>query len=99
MRRSNGPGTQTQLIAHVRARGDTQMAASPPRTPKMLKSFTMPVDPTAFAGVPSVTALKPLPAAKVLLAAAMDRRVVCCDLTAEGSTPIRGTHLRWSHDN
>ena len=83
------------------------MAASQPRSPRLIKSFAMPVDPAAFAGVPSVTALKLLPAANVLLAAAMDRRVVCCDLAAEppppkmGATPapIVGKHLSWAHDN
>ena len=64
-------------------------------TPRLLKSFAMPVDPAAFAGVPSVTALKPLPGARVLLAAAMDRRVVCCEL--EGTA--RPKHLSWSHEN
>jgi WD40 repeat protein len=68
----------------------------PPRSPRLVKSFAMPVDPAAFAGVPSVTALKPLPSAKVLLAAAMDRRVVCCDLEAR---PPSAKHLKWSHDN
>jgi WD40 repeat protein len=56
----------------------------------------MPVDAAAFAGVPSVTALKPLPKAKVLLAAAMDRRVVCCDL---GDKPQLPKYLAWSHQN
>lgn len=79
-----------------------------PRSPRLIKSFAMPVDPAAFAGVPSVTALKLLPDAKVLLAAAMDRRVVACDLTAEpgppkppapGPAPIVGKHLGWAHDN
>jgi WD40 repeat protein len=59
----------------------------------------MPVDAAVFAGVPSVTALKPLPKANVLLAAAMDRRVVCCDLAAEGKGAIKGKHHSWSHDN
>jgi WD40 repeat protein len=63
----------------------------------------MPVDASAFAGVPSVTALKPLPKANVLLAAAMDRRVVSCDLAAltgkPGAAPvIPGKHLSWSHE-
>src|SRR4051812_49289422 len=79
-------------------REETLMAA----TPRLVKSFAMPVDPAAFSGVPSVTALKPLPKEKVLLAAAMDRRVVCCDLTAEPpkpGAPLTGKHLSWSHDN
>jgi WD40 repeat protein len=68
----------------------------------------MPVDPAVFNGVPSVTALKPLPQAKVLLAAAMDRRVVCCELPADAAkAPAQGQqppavtakHLSWSHDN
>jgi WD40 repeat protein len=60
----------------------------------------MPVDAAAFAGVPSVTALKPLPHAHVLLAAAMDRRVVSCNLAARpAATAIPATHLAWSHDN
>src|SRR5689334_18383421 len=83
-----------------------------PRSPRLIKTFAMPVDAAVFAGVPSVTALKPLPQAKVLLAAAMDRRVVCCDLEAEsppakpaapgapvGPAPVRGKHLGWSHEN
>src|SRR4051794_41221849 len=75
------------------------MAATPPRVPKLLRSFTMPVDPAVFAGVPSVTALKPLPSANVLLAAAMDRRVVCCDLSATGTGRLPAKHLAWSHEN
>jgi WD40 repeat protein len=54
------------------------------------------VNATAFAGVPSVTALKPLPKAKVLLAAAMDRRVVSCDLADKPQPP---KHLTWAHEN
>ena len=63
-------------------------------TPRLLKSFAMPVDPAAFAGVPSVTALKPLPGARVLLAAAMDRRVVMQDgriITDDGQAGREGT--------
>src|SRR5262245_12288040 len=59
----------------------------------------MPVDAAVFSGVPSVTALKPLPSADVLLAAAMDRRVVCCDLKADGPKRIPAKHLAWAHDN
>ncbi len=70
--------------------------AAPPR---LLKSYSMPVDPAVFNGVPSVTALKPLPAASVLLAAAMDRRVVCCDLKATGPNRIPAKHMAWSHEN
>jgi WD40 repeat protein len=65
----------------------------------LLKSFAMPVDAAAFSGVPSVTALKLLPSATVLLAAAMDRRVVCCDLTANAPSRIPAKHLAWSHEN
>src|SRR5262249_7016309 len=80
------------------------MAAPQPSTPRLLKSFAVPVDPAAFTGVPSVTALKPLPKANALLAAAMDRRAACCALAAAapagapaGRTPAK--HLAWSHDN
>lgn len=66
---------------------------------KLLKSYSMPVDPTAFNGVPSVTAFKHMPKANVLLAAAMDRRVVSCDLAATGTGRIPGKHLAWSHEN
>ena len=52
------------------------MAVAQPKPARLLKSYAMPVDRTAFAGVPSVTALKLLPRAKVLLAAArVDGRV------------------------
>jgi hypothetical protein len=83
------------------------MAPSQPQAPRLIASYAMPVDAAAFSGVPSVTALKPLPRAKVLLAAAMDRRVVCCDLTAEApkaaAAPEQGPvipakHLAWSHE-
>jgi len=73
------------------------MAAS---LPKLVKSFALPVDPAVFSGVPSVTALKPLPKANALLAAGMDRRVVCCELSAETKQgSIKGKHLSWAHDN
>lgn len=89
------------------------MAPSQSKAPRLLKSFSMPVDRAVFSGVPSVTALGLLPRANVLLAAAMDRRVVCCDLAAEapttpaakGSPPgqkatvIPAKHLTWSHEN
>src|SRR4051794_23683099 len=71
----------------------------PIQAPRSVKTFAMPVDAAVFAGVPSVTALKPLPKANVLLAAAMDRRVVCCDLAAEAKGPLKGKHHSWSHDN
>jgi WD40 repeat protein len=82
---------------------DTSQLAAP----RLVKSFSMPVDAAAFAGTPSVTALRLLRAANVLLAAAMDRRVVSCDLAAEsaekgadGAPPVVvGKHLGWSHDN
>src|SRR5262249_38239039 len=73
--------------------------------PRLSKSFSMPVDPAVFAGIPSVTALKPLPQANVLLAAAMDRRVICCDLAAppkdaaKDKTLCQAKHLNWSHDH
>jgi len=79
------------------------------KKPRLVKSFAMPVDVAVFSGIPSVTALRHLPIANVLLAAAMDRRVVCCDLSAEpppvdgkkkDAVPaIVGKHLGWSHDN
>jgi WD40 repeat protein len=71
------------------------------KTPRLLKAYSMPVDASVFSGVPSVTALKPLPSQNVLLAAAMDRRVVCLDLkaTPEGVKRIPGKHLDWAHDN
>src|SRR5688500_10188550 len=83
------------------------MAATQPRSPRLLKSFAMPVDPAVFSGVPSVTALKPVPKAKVLLAAGMDKRVVCCELADEATpakqgavpAPVKGKHLAWAHDN
>jgi WD40 repeat protein len=75
------------------------MAASPPRPARLLKSYSMPVDAAVFSGVPSVTALKLIPSAKALLAAAMDRRVVCCDLTATAPGRIAARHLAWSHEN
>jgi WD40 repeat protein len=90
---------------------EEHMAAPQPKSPLLIKSFAMPADPAAFAGVPSVTALKPLPQAKLLLAAAMDRRVVCCDPAAKTQPPRAGAppgeplpgipakHLGWSHDN
>src|SRR6185369_4385655 len=42
-----------------------------------------------------------LPKARVLLAAAMDRRLVSCDLAAQGqkNSVSTGKHLAWSHDN
>src|SRR5688572_1505744 len=87
--------------------------ADAPKTPKLLKVYTMPVDPAVFSGVPSVTALKPLLKANVLLAAAMDRRVVCLDLAAEPPPvpeaekekkkdevqPIVARHMLWAHDH
>src|SRR5262249_15024933 len=72
------------------------------KTPRLVKSYAMPVDAAVFSGVPGVTALAPLPSANVLLCAAMDRRVVCCDLkaTPDGVKRIPGKHLaEWSHDN
>src|SRR5262245_58439861 len=78
------------------------MAPPQPKPARLLKSYAMPVDAAVFDGVPSVTALKPLPSADVLLAAAMDRRVVCCDLTAAAVDPpkrIPAKHLAWAHDN
>jgi WD40 repeat protein len=66
---------------------------------RLVKSYAMPVDAAVFSGVPSVTALKPMPKANALLAAAMDRRVVSCDLTADGPKRIPARHLTWSHDN
>jgi len=88
------------------------MNAHAPTTPRLVKSYAMPVDAAVFAGVPSVTALKPLLKANVLLAAAMDKRVVCCDLAAEPPPQsdedkekkkpppdIPGKHLAWAHDN
>jgi WD40 repeat protein len=73
----------------------------------MLKSYAMPVDATVFAGVPSVTALKQVPSARMLLAAAMDRRVVGIELDAEppktaaanaAKQRIPARHLPWSHE-
>jgi WD40 repeat protein len=77
------------------------MAPPQPKPARLVKAYAMPVDAAVFAGVPSVTALKPLPSADVLLAAAMDRRVVCCDLTAAADAPKRipAKHLAWAHDN
>src|SRR5262245_22792690 len=75
------------------------MAAPQPKPARLLKSYAMPVDRAVFAGVPSVTALKPLPSAKVLLAAAMDRRLVACDLSAAGGNRIPAKHLAWAHEN
>src|SRR5262249_17771460 len=67
---------------------------------RLARSYVMPVDRAVFAGVPSVTALKPLPKANVLLAAAMDRPAVCCDLAAVPKAPrIPARHLNWAHDN
>lgn len=70
-----------------------------PKPARLIKSYAMPVDAAVFAGVPSVTALAPLPSANVLLAAAMDRRVVCCDLAANGPKRLPAKHLAWEHDN
>jgi len=89
------------------------MGPSQPKPARLLESFSMPVDATAFAGVPSVTALALLPKANVLLAAAMDKRVVGLDLAAGAADPTpakaappkapsavrTGKHLAWSHDN
>jgi WD40 repeat protein len=75
------------------------MAVAQLKPARLVKSFAMPVDRAAFAGVPSVTALKLLPRANVLLAAAMDRRVVCCDLAATAPARIPAKHLAWAHDN
>jgi WD40 repeat protein len=85
------------------------MAPSQPKAARLLQTFAMPVDAAMFSGVPSVTALKPLPHARVLLAAAMDRRVVCCELPADppktppapGQQPaaVPAKHLAWSHEN
>ena len=36
------------------------MVATQPRTARLVRTFTMPVDPAVFSGVPSVTSLKPL---------------------------------------
>jgi WD40 repeat protein len=75
------------------------VAPPQPKPARLVKSYAMPVDAAVFSGVPSVTALKPLPKANVLLAAAMDRRVVACDLTADGPKRIPAKHLGWGHDN
>lgn len=76
------------------------MAASAPKSPAAVKSIAMPVDAAVFAGTPSVTGLASLPAQGVLLAAAMDRRIVSCDLRAE--PPPKGAaarHTAWAHAN
>ena len=75
------------------------MAVPQNKPARLLKSYAMPVDRTVFAGVPSVTALKLLPRANVLLAAAMDRRIVSCDLAATAPNRIPAKHLAWAHDN
>ena len=36
------------------------MAASQPKAARLVASFAMPIDPAAFSGIPTVTALKPL---------------------------------------
>jgi WD40 repeat protein len=90
------------------------MGPTQPKPARLLESFSMPVDASVFSGVPSVTALAHLAKANVLLAAAMDRRVVSIDLAASATeaTPAKsptgkgpaaavraGKHLAWSHDN
>src|SRR5262249_33625614 len=75
------------------------LMAPPIKPARLIKSYAMPVDAAGFSGIPSVTALKPLRSADVLLAAAMDRRVVCCDLKADGPQRIPARHMAWSHDN
>jgi WD40 repeat protein len=75
------------------------MAAPQAKPARLLKSYAMPVDRAVFAGVPSVTALKPLPSANLLLAAAMDRRVVGCDRAAAGPNRTPAGRLAWAHDN
>ncbi len=75
------------------------MAPPQSKPARSIKSYSMPVDAAVFSGVPSVTALKRLPSADVLLAAAMDRRVVCCDLTADSPKRIPAKHLAWAHEN
>src|SRR5262249_27443538 len=71
---------------------ETIMVQSQPNPPRLLQRIPIPVDRAAFNGVPSVTALKLLPSANVLLAAAMDRRVVACDVLADpaGAAPPKG---------
>src|SRR5262245_30772598 len=79
--------------------GGILMAPPQPKPARLVKSYAMPVDAAVFSGVPSVTALKLLASANVLLAAAMDRRVVICDLTAENPKRIPAKHHSWAHDN
>jgi WD40 repeat protein len=79
---------------------EEEIPMAPPVKPgRLIKSYSMPVDAAVFKGVPSVTALKLVPSANVLLAAAMDRRVVSCDLAAEAPRRIAAKHLAWAHDN
>ena len=75
------------------------------KPPRLVRSYAIPVDEAVFAGIPSVTALKPLPAMNLMLAAAMDHRVIGCDLASEipaedageDAAGLTGTHLNWSH--
>jgi WD40 repeat protein len=81
------------------------VAPTQPRQARLINWFSMPVDTASFSGVPGVTGLASLPKAKALLAAAMDRRVVCCDLTAPLPKTKRlgpivpAKHLNWAHEN
>src|SRR4051794_35530509 len=73
---------------------------------RLINWFSMPADALVFAGTPGVTGMAALPKAQVLLAAAMDHRVVCCDLTApvpQAKTPlgpvVPAKHSGWMHDH
>ena len=59
------------------------MPAQKPVAPRLVRKFEIPKQPEVFKGLQSITGLKLLAEPNVLLAAAMDRRVVCCDLNAE----------------
>ena len=76
------------------------------------KTFSIPKQPDVFRGLQSVTGLRWLPNHNVLLATAMDRRILCCDLSAESPAADTGdakkpasppmiptTFLTWAHDN
>jgi WD40 repeat protein len=58
------------------------MTPSAPGPAPLVNWFTMPVEAAAFSGIPGITGMALLPKAGVLLAAAMNRRVIACDLKA-----------------
>ncbi|MBY0233261.1 MAG: hypothetical protein K2W96_28605 [Gemmataceae bacterium] len=71
---------------------------------RLVQWFTMPADPAVFSGTPGVTGLAAHPKGG-LLACAMDRRLVLCDLSAKPVEqkplgPVAAAkHHAWAHEN